>query len=147
SDYLNKPVSIALLRSRVERLLADARQRRRALQLDSELLGACQFEGMIGRSPLMWDLFVRIRRVASHYRSALITGPTGTGKDLVARALHNLSPASAGRMVICNCSAVVETLFESELFGYVKGAFTGATSDKMGLVEFANGGTLFLDEI
>jgi transcriptional regulator with PAS, ATPase and Fis domain len=65
----------------------------------------------------------------------------------VARALHNLSPASAGRLVVCNCSAVVETLFESELFGYVKGAFTGAVADKMGLVEFANGGTLFLDEI
>jgi transcriptional regulator with PAS, ATPase and Fis domain len=102
---------------------------------------------MIGRSPLMWDLFARIRRVAPHYRSALITGPTGTGKDLVAKALHNLSPASSGRLVICNCSAVVETLFESELFGYVRGAFTGATSDKMGLVEFAHGGTLFLDEI
>ena len=132
SDYLNKPVSIPLLRSRVERLLADARQRQRALQLDSELLDTCQFEGMIGRSPLMWDLFARIRRVAPHYRSALITGPTGTGKDLVARALHNLSPASAGRLVICNCSAVVETLFESELFGYVKGAFTGASQRQNG---------------
>jgi len=147
SDYLNKPVSIPLLRSRIERLLADARQRQRALNLDSELLDASQFEGMIGRSPLMWDLFARIRRVAPHYRSALITGPTGTGKDLVAKALHNLSPASSGRLVVCNCSAVVETLFESELFGYVKGAFTGAATDKMGLVEFAHGGTLFLDEI
>jgi transcriptional regulator with PAS, ATPase and Fis domain len=95
----------------------------------------------------MWDLFARIRRVAPHYRSALITGPTGTGKDLVAQALHNLSPASSGRFVTCNCSAVVETLFESELFGYVKGAFTGAAADKMGLMEFAHGGTLFLDEI
>ena len=147
SDYLNKPVSIPLLRSRVERLLADARQRQRALNLDNELLDASQFEGMIGRSPLMWELFARIRRVAPHYRSALITGPTGTGKDLVAKALHNLSPASSGRLVTCNCSAVVETLFESELFGYVKGAFTGAATDKMGLVEFAHGGTLFLDEI
>jgi DNA-binding NtrC family response regulator len=146
-DYLNKPVSIPALRSRVEKLLADARQRQRALDLDRELLETCRFEGMIGRSPLMWDLFARIRRVAQHYRSALITGPTGTGKDLVARALHNLSPASSGRFVTCNCSAVVETLFESELFGYVKGAFTGATADKMGLFEFANGGTIFLDEI
>lgn len=147
SDYLNKPVSIPHLRSRVEKLLVDARQRHRALQLDSALVDTCQFEGMIGRSPLMWDLFARIRRVAPHYRSALITGPTGTGKDLVAKALHNLSPARNGHLVVCNCSAVVETLFESELFGYVKGAFTGATGDKMGLVEFANGGTLFLDEI
>ncbi|MGP0071447.1 MAG: sigma-54-dependent transcriptional regulator [Bryobacteraceae bacterium] len=147
SDYLNKPISIPALRSRVEKLLADVRKRQRALELDSELLETSRFEGMIGRSPLMWDLFARIRRVAPHYRSALITGPTGTGKDLVAKALHNLSPASSGRFVTCNCSAVVETLFESELFGYVKGAFTGAAADKMGLMEFAHGGTLFLDEI
>ncbi|MEO8051995.1 MAG: sigma-54 dependent transcriptional regulator [Acidobacteriota bacterium] len=146
-DYLNKPISIGALRERVGRLLADAGQRRCALELDRELLENSRFEGMIGRSPLMWDLFARIRRVARHYRSALITGPTGTGKDLVARALHNLSPASGGHFVTCNCSAVVETLFESELFGYVKGAFTGATADKMGLFEFAHGGTLFLDEI
>jgi DNA-binding NtrC family response regulator len=147
SDYLNKPISISALRSRIEKLLGDIRRRQRALQLDSEMLETSRFEGMIGRSPLMWDLFARIRRVAPHYRSALITGPTGTGKDLVARALHNLSPAASGRFVTCNCSAVVETLFESELFGYVKGAFTGAAADKMGLMEFAHGGTLFLDEI
>ena len=146
-DYLNKPVSISALRSRVEKLLVDARQRQRAVDLDRELLETSRFEGMIGRSPLMWELFARIRRVARHYRSALITGPTGTGKDLVARALHSLSPATSGRFVTCNCSAVVETLFESELFGYVKGAFTGATADKMGLFEFASGGTIFLDEI
>jgi DNA-binding NtrC family response regulator len=147
SDYLNKPISVPGLRARVEKLLEDARRRQRALELDRELTETCRFEGMIGRSPIMWDLFARVRRVAQHYRSALITGPTGTGKDLVARALHNLSPAREGRFVTCNCSAVVETLFESELFGYVKGAFTGATSDKMGLFEFAHGGTLFLDEI
>ncbi|HEX5226954.1 MAG TPA: sigma-54 dependent transcriptional regulator [Bryobacteraceae bacterium] len=147
SDYMNKPISIPALRARVEKLLADVRKRQRALELDNELLETSRFEGMIGRSPLMWDLFARIRRVAPHYRSALITGPTGTGKDLVAKALHNLSPANSGRFVTCNCSAVVETLFESELFGYVKGAFTGAAADKMGLMEFAHGGTLFLDEI
>jgi DNA-binding NtrC family response regulator len=147
SDYLNKPISLPALRGRVGKILAGARQRQRALSLDSELLETSRFEGMIGRSPLMWDLFARIRRVAPHYRSALITGPTGTGKDLVAKALHNLSPANSGRFVTCNCSAVVETLFESELFGYVKGAFTGATGDKMGLMEFAHAGTLFLDEI
>jgi DNA-binding NtrC family response regulator len=147
SDYLNKPISIPALRNRVEKLVADVRKRQRALELDSEMLETSRFEGMIGRSPLMWDLFARIRRVSPHYRSALITGPTGTGKDLVAKALHNLSPASSGRFVTCNCSAVVETLFESELFGYVKGAFTGAAADKMGLMEFAHGGTLFLDEI
>jgi DNA-binding NtrC family response regulator len=85
--------------------------------------------------------------VAPHYRALLVTGETGSGKDLVARALHKLSPASQGRYVVLNCSAVVETLFESELFGHVKGSFTGATHDKAGLFEHAHGGTLFLDEI
>ncbi|HTQ58079.1 MAG TPA: sigma-54 dependent transcriptional regulator, partial [Bryobacteraceae bacterium] len=83
---------------------------------------------------------------APHYRSCSVTGPTGTGKELVARALHKLSQVS-GPLVVCNCSAVVETLFESELFGHVRGAFTGATTDKMGLFEYAHTGTIFLDEI
>jgi DNA-binding NtrC family response regulator len=147
SDYLNKPVSIALLRERIGKLMEEARQRQRALAVDSELLSTCQFQDMVGRSPVMWEMFARIRRVAPHFRTALVTGATGTGKELVARALHRLSPVSGGRYVVCNCSAVVETLFESELFGYVKGAFTGANADKMGLFEYAHNGTLFLDEI
>ncbi len=147
-DYLNKPVSIPALRgTRGETSGGCAAKAARRGPGSASCSKPRRFEGMIGRSPLMWELFARIRRVARHYRSALITGPTGTGKDLVARALHNLSPATSGRFVTCNCSAVVETLFESELFGYVKGAFTGANTDKMGLVEFAHGGTLFLDEI
>ena len=147
SDYLNKPISITLLRDRVHKLMEEARQRQRSHELDNELLTASQFEGMVGRSPVMWDLFARIRRVAPHFRTVLLTGATGTGKELAARALHQLSPVSGGRYVVCNCSAVVETLFESELFGYVKGAFTGANQDKMGLFEYAHNGTLFLDEI
>jgi len=147
SDYLNKPISITLLRDRVHKLMDEARQRQRTHELDNELLTASQFEGMVGRSPVMWDLFARIRRVAPHFRTVLLTGATGTGKELAARALHQLSPVSSGRYVVCNCSAVVETLFESELFGYVKGAFTGANQDKMGLFEYAHNGTLFLDEI
>jgi DNA-binding NtrC family response regulator len=125
----------------------EARRRRRALQLEDELVAGCEFEGLVGNSPLMWEMFSKIRRIAPHYRTVLVTGETGSGKDLVARALHRLSPATAGRYVVLNCSAVVETLFESELFGHVKGAFTGATQDKMGLFEHAHGGTLFLDEI
>ena len=146
-DYLNKPVSIAALRQRVGTLIDHARKRQRSLQLEDELLENAEFEGIIGNSPLMWEVFSRIRRVAPHYRSVLVTGETGTGKDLIAQALHRLSPAAAGRYVVLNCSAVVETLFESELFGHVKGSFTGATNDKPGLVEHAHGGTLFLDEI
>ena len=145
-DYLTKPISLPLLRERIEKLAGDARRRLRAIELDGELVETCQFEGMVGRSPLMWEMFGQIRRVAPHYRACVVIGPTGTGKELVAHALHKLSQAS-GPMVVCNCSAVVETLFESELFGHVKGAFTGATTNKMGLFEYAHGGTLFLDEI
>jgi two-component system, NtrC family, response regulator HydG len=147
TDYLNKPISITTLRERVGKLLEEARRRQHALRLEAELLASSEFEGIVGRSPLMWDLFSQIRRVAPHYRSLLVTGPTGTGKDLVAQALHRRSPASRGKYAVLNCSAVVETLFESELFGHVRGAFTGATADKQGMFEHAHGGTLFLDEI
>ncbi len=147
SDYLTKPVSIARLRERVNTLITDYRRRQRALQLDDEMLQTCQFEGMVGRSELMLEVFSRIRRAAPHFKTALVTGATGTGKELVARALHRLGPSAAGRFAVCNSSAIVETLFESELFGYVKGAFTGAAQDKAGLFEYASGGSLFLDEI
>jgi DNA-binding NtrC family response regulator len=147
SDYLNKPVSIAALRQKIGALLETARRRQKASQLQDELLASAEFEGIIGNSPTMWDMFSRIRRVAPHYRAVLVTGETGTGKDLVAQTLHRLSPASQGRYVVLNCSAVVETLFESELFGHVRGSFTGATHDKAGLFEHAHSGTLFLDEI
>ena len=147
SDYLTKPINLNVLRERIEKLVAEAQQRQAALQLDSELLKTYQFEGMIGRSPLMLQVFARIRRVAPHYRTALVTGASGTGKELVAAALHRLSPVANNRFAVCNCSAVVETLFESELFGHVRGAFTGAAQDKIGLFEYAHGGTVFLDEI
>ena len=147
SDYLNKPVSLGILRERIGKLVEEARKRQFSFQLEDELRTSSEFQGIIGRSPLMWEMFSRIRRVAPHYRTLLITGETGTGKDLAARAIHNLSPVASGRYVVLNCSAVVETLFESELFGHVKGSFTGATQDKPGLFEHAHGGTLFLDEI
>lgn len=146
ADYLNKPVSVAMLRDRVGHLIDTALQRQRILKADDELKHAAQFEGIVGRSPQMWQVFSRIRRIAPHYRAALITGETGTGKDLVAQAIHKLSLVP-GKYVVLNCSAVVESLFESELFGHVKGAFTGADRDKPGLFEYASGGTIFLDEI
>jgi DNA-binding NtrC family response regulator len=147
SDYLTKPIDIDKLRSRVASLLADAAARQNTLRLDQELIDAYQFEGMVGRSPLMLEVYAKIRRIAPHFRTVLITGATGTGKELAARALHRLSPASRGPFVVCNCSALVDTLVESELFGYVRGAFTGATQDKIGLFEHADGGVIFLDEI
>jgi len=146
-DYLNKPVSIHHLQQRVSKILAEAQKRARAGELERASLSTYQFENIVGRSPLMFDLATRIQRVAPHFRSVLVSGQTGTGKELVARALHSQNVRATGPFVVCNCAALVNTLFESELFGYVKGAFTGANQDKIGLFEFANKGTLFLDEI
>jgi DNA-binding NtrC family response regulator len=146
-DYWTKPLDVEKLRSRIGGLIAEAENRLKTLRLDREMVDACQFEGMVGRSPLMLEVFARIRRVAPHFRTVLVTGQTGTGKELVAQALHRLSPAAHGKFAVCNCSALVENLLESELFGHVRGAFTGATQDKPGMFEYADGGTIFLDEI
>jgi len=147
SDYLTKPLDVLNLQARIATLLAEAKQRRHTLELELELLKAYEFQSIIGRSPLMLEVFAGIRRVAPHFRNVLVLGATGTGKELVANALHRLSPVASKQFAVCNCSALVETLLESELFGYVRGAFTGAATDKVGLFEYANGGTVFLDEI
>lgn len=147
TDYLIKPLDIEKLRNRIATLLADAETRQRTLRLDQELIDAYQFEGMVGRSPLMLEVYAKIRRIAPHFRTVLVTGATGTGKELVAKALHHLSPVSRGPFVVCNCSALVDNLVESELFGYAKGAFTGAIQDKVGMFEHADKGAIFLDEI
>ena len=147
ADYLDKPIPLQTLRERVGKLIEKHRHRNRARDLEASLAQTAEFEGMVGNSPQMWELFSQVQRVAPHFRSMLVIGQTGTGKELVAKALHKLSPAATGQFVPLNCSAVVETLFESELFGHVRGAFTGAAQDKVGLFEFAHQGTLFLDEI
>src|SRR5579863_9905378 len=97
SDYLNKPISLAALRERVGKLVEEARRQQRTRQLEGELLANSEFEGIVGRSPVMREMVLQVRRVAPHFRSVLITGETGTGKDLVARALHSLSPMAQGR--------------------------------------------------
>ncbi len=145
-DYLREPVDVEKLRT----LLADRYDdalRRRVRLFPAERSHGVSFHGMIGRSVPMQKLFRMLRTVAPHVRTALVSGETGTGKELVARALHQLGPRADRRFVVINCSAVVETLFESELFGHVRGAFTGATDSKPGLFELADGGTLFLDEV
>jgi DNA-binding NtrC family response regulator len=147
ADYLNKPISVEALRLRIKKFVDSARERHEATKLSHELLRNFRFEGIVGWSPLMLEVFDKIRRTGPHFRNILVTGDTGTGKELVAHSLHRLSPASSGPFVVCNCAAMVETLFESELFGHVKGAFTGALQDKKGYFELANGGTVFLDEI
>ena len=147
ADYLTKPVDVERLEQRVETLLSEVQKGQRCSQLERELLENSQFAAMVGHSAAMLEVFHRIRRVAPHFRTILLTGETGVGKELAAQALHKLSPVSAGPFVTCNCSAVVETLAESELFGHVKGAFTGAVQDRIGVFEAANGGTVLLDEV
>jgi two-component system response regulator HydG len=146
-DYLSKPLDF----DRLGALLAGIREgidRRAQLSAaDANMARQSEFHGMIGRGPAMQDLFATLRRLAPHVRTVLVTGETGTGKELVARALHALAAGPKAQLVTVNCSAVVESLFESELFGHQRGAFTGATENKPGLFERADGGTLFLDEI
>ncbi|WP_239488789.1 sigma-54 dependent transcriptional regulator [Luteitalea sp. TBR-22] len=145
-QYLREPIDV----DKVRRLLADQYDdalRRRVRLFPAERSPGVTFHGMIGRSVPMQKLFRVLRTVAPHVRTALVSGETGTGKELVARALHQLGPRADRRFVVINCSAVVETLFESELFGHVRGAFPGATDSKPGLFELADGGTLFLDEV
>ena len=109
--------------------------------------GEARTDFLIGDSPALVEIFKIIGRVAGRKSTVLITGESGTGKELVARAIHAHSPRRARPLVSINCGALTETLLESELFGHVKGSFTGAVSDKKGLFEAADGGTLFLDEI
>jgi len=146
-DYLTKPFDLERLQGLFTTVRKGRERREALLQVESDVGKQFEFHGMIGPSPVMQELFDAIRRFAPHIRTALVTGETGTGKELVARALHTLGGRRDRRFVTINCSAVVETLFESELFGHVRGAFTGATDTKMGLFEAADGGTLFLDEI
>jgi DNA-binding NtrC family response regulator len=147
TDYLSKPLDFERLEQLLTGVRDDLERRRSLLSIESDVARRLEFCGMIGRGPVMQELFGMIRRLAPHVRTALITGETGTGKELVARALHRTGPRRDRRFVTVNCSAVVETLFESELFGHVRGAFTGATEHKPGLFELADNGTLFLDEI
>jgi len=146
-DYLSKPLDFARLQTLLTSVRDEIERRRSLIEIEGDVAKRLEFCGMIGRGPLMQELFGMIRRLAPHVRTALITGETGTGKELVARALHQTGPRRDRRFVTVNCSAVVETLFESELFGHVRGAFTGATDHKTGLFELADEGTLFLDEI
>jgi DNA-binding NtrC family response regulator len=146
-DYLTKPLDFDRVTALLKHVREEVARRQRLLRTESRLAKELEYHGMLGRSAAMQEVFSLIRRLAPHVRTVLITGETGTGKELVARALHQQGPRRSRRFVTVNCSAVVETLFESELFGHVRGAFSGATEQKAGLFEMAHQGTLFLDEI
>ena len=147
ADFLPKPIDQVRLRKALDDVAALYDQRRRVKALEEQLLKDLEFHGIVGKSPVMLEVFDFARKVARHYTNVLLVGPTGTGKELVARAIHQISPVSQQKLAVCNCSAMVDTLLESQLFGHVRGAFTGATDTRPGLFEYANGGTVFLDEV
>jgi DNA-binding NtrC family response regulator len=146
-DYLSKPLQLADAQMSIERALERRALRTRVAQLETQAENRYQFNQIIGKSAAMQRVFRVIERVAPTNAAVLVNGRTGTGKELVARAIHFNSPRAKKPLVDINCGALPEQLVESELFGHVKGAFTGASESKKGLFETANGGTLFLDEV
>jgi transcriptional regulator with PAS, ATPase and Fis domain len=144
---LGCPLDLTLFRETIAKIKEITNTRKETYQIEKTLYEKYIFYDMISKNPALHEIFSLIRRVAPYYGTMLITGETGTGKEILAKAIHQLSPYSKEPFVVCNCSGLVETLIESELFGHVRGAFTGAVYDKKGLFEAAGNGTIFLDEI
>ena len=140
-DYLTKPFKLKEIKSVIRNALS------KPIGKDMEEAPAGIFNNLVSHSPEMLKIFNLIKQVGATKTNVLISGESGTGKELVARAIHQISPRNGKPFVTINCSAIPENLMESELFGYVKGAFTGAVTNKKGLFETAHGGTVFLDEI
>jgi two-component system response regulator HydG len=146
-DYIAKPFDHEDMINAVRRITADFRARQIARPTRKRKSNAPTIEGLIGSCALMTDLFNDLYKIAPTNSTVLIRGETGTGKELVAQAIHRYSTSADNALITVNCAAIPETLIESELFGYEKGAFTGASTSRMGLIEAADQGTLFLDEI
>ncbi len=146
-DFVSKPFQIDELLLVLDAALEQRRLKSENAFLRAELDARYRFEGLVGKGPAMKQLFHLLETIAPTASTILITGETGTGKELVARAIHHNSPRRAHRFVALNCSAIPETLLETELFGHVRGAFTGAVGNRQGRLEQAHKGTLFLDEV
>lgn len=146
-DYVSKPFKADEILIRLKRLMDQEMLASENELLKRTLHQETSFSNIVARSPRMLEIFDTIRKIADYKTTVLITGESGSGKELIARAIHFNSPRSNKPFVAINCSAIPENLLESELFGYVRGSFTGANKDKKGLFEEASGGTLFLDEV
>ncbi len=146
-DYLPKPFQPVDMALRIERALAQRAMTLELSHLRSQIAGRFSIAGILGRSQALEDVIALVRRVADNPSTVLVTGPSGSGKEVVARALHGESRRRARKFVAVNCAAIPETLLEAELFGVKKGAYTDARSDRLGMFQEADGGTLFLDEI
>jgi two-component system response regulator HydG len=147
ATYLTKPLDIYELRMVVDKASQSQRLARSNLELQRQLNEKFGFEGVIGNSKAMHNVIAKLRQLAPTSASALILGESGTGKELAAKALHVNSPRKNKPFVALNCAALSENILESELFGHIRGAFTGAERERKGWFEHANGGTLFLDEV
>ncbi|HET6370720.1 MAG TPA: sigma-54 dependent transcriptional regulator, partial [Nitrospiria bacterium] len=146
-DYITKPFKSDELILTVKKAFEQIRLKGEVRRLREEISKEYQFESIIGKSKKMKEIYNLIRRISQSTVNVLITGESGTGKDLIAKAIHYNSPRKDRPFIAINCAAIPETLLETELFGHAKGAFTDAKGDKKGLFEEAEGGTLFLDEI
>ena len=146
-DFITKPFQFAHLRHVLESAIEQRRLQSENAYLRSQLEDRYRFEGIVGRSAPMRQLFTLLETVAATSSTVLVTGETGTGKELVAKAIHHNSPRRRERFVALNCGAIPETLLEAELFGHVRGAFTGAVANRQGRLEQAHKGTLLLDEV
>ena len=147
TDFVTKPFQFDELLHALNSALEQRRLKSENAYLRSQLQERYKFEGIIGRAPAMRDLFQLLETVSASASTILVTGETGTGKEIVAKAIHHNSPRRAQRFVALNCGAIPETLLEAEIFGHVRGAFTGAIGNRQGRMEQANRGTLFLDEV
>ncbi|HPK71715.1 MAG TPA: sigma-54 dependent transcriptional regulator, partial [Vicinamibacterales bacterium] len=147
TDFIQKPFQLEELLHVIDVALEQRRLRTENAYLRKQLEERYRFEGIIGKSAAMKELFALLETVAQTSSTILITGETGTGKELAAHAIHHNSPRRGQRFVAIHCGAIPETLLEAELFGHVRGAFTGAVATRAGRFEEANRGTLFLDEV
>jgi len=147
TDFVTKPFQFDELLHALNSALEKRRLKAENAYLRSQLQERYKFDGLIGRSPAMRSLFQMLETVSTSASTILVTGETGTGKEVVARAIHHNSPRRAQRFVALNCGAIPETLLEAELFGHVRGAFTGAIGTRQGRLEQAHKGTLFMDEV
>ncbi len=147
TDFLPKPVDGVRLKRSLDEIAALRDRERRVGALEEQLLNDFEFHGLIGKSPAMLEVFDFARRAAPHYSHLLIIGPPGSGRELLARAIHEISPVSRQPLAVCNCSALAGPPAERKLFGCARGAYAGATDARPGLFEYANGGAVFLDDV
>jgi len=147
TEYITKPFKKEDLHHAFQEINDKKELRKDTYQLEKRLEEKYLFQGIVGKSPYMLEIFSLIEKIAKYFSTVLITGETGTGKEMIANAIHTCSQITKNKLIICDCVSIPVTLFESELFGYAKGAFTGADKNRKGLFEEAHNGIIFLDEI